>query len=299
MPEDSQPPILIKNLRKTFPLKWRRGNVVAIDNLDLEVHQGEVFGLLGPNGSGKSTTLKVLLGLLRPTAGEARLFGESVATTASRHRLGYLPESPYFYRFLSGEETLRFFGKICGLSGAPLQKRIDELIELVGLQHGRHRPLSGYSKGMLQRIGLAQALLHDPELLLLDEPTAGVDPLGSREMKDLILELKRRGKTIVLSSHLLDQVEQVCDRVAILNLGKKILEGRLEDLLVRRGRISITVSDFRENDLPQLKSRLEAQGLRVEEIQPPKITLEELFIRRVEESSGRDAVARKEAESTN
>ena len=208
MSAEQDVPILIRNLRKTFPLKWRRGSVVAIDHLDLEVRRGEVFGLLGPNGSGKRTTLKVLLGLLRPTEGEVRLFGESVATVACRRRLGYLPESPYFYKFLSGEETLRFFGRICGMGGQELERRVDELIELVGLEHGRYRPLSGYSKGMLQRIGLAQALLHDPELLLLDEPTAGVDPLGSREMKDLILELKRRGKTIVLSSHLLDQVKR-------------------------------------------------------------------------------------------
>jgi ABC-2 type transport system ATP-binding protein len=283
--ENSELPIQIRSLRKTFPLKWRKGSVVAIDGLDLEVQRGEVFGLLGPNGSGKSTTLKVLLGLLRPTSGEARLFGESVATVASRRRLGYLPESPYFYKFLSGEETLKFFGRLCGMQGADLQKRIDELIELVGLQHGRHRPLSGYSKGMLQRIGLAQALLHDPELLLLDEPTAGVDPLGSREMKDLILELKARGKTIVLSSHLLDQVEQVCDRVAILHLGKKILEGRLSELLTRQGKVTITLSDFDEKSLPQIRSQLESLKLKVEEIEPPKMTLEELFLQRVAQSS--------------
>lgn len=283
--ENSELPIQIRSLRKTFPLKWRKGSVVAIDGLDLEVQRGEVFGLLGPNGSGKSTTLKVLLGLLCPTSGEARLFGESVATVASRRRLGYLPESPYFYKFLSGEETLKFFGRLCGMQGADLQKRIDELIELVGLQHGRHRPLSGYSKGMLQRIGLAQALLHDPELLLLDEPTAGVDPLGSREMKDLILELKARGKTIVLSSHLLDQVEQVCDRVAILHLGKKILEGRLSELLTRQGKVTITLSDFDEKSLPQIRSQLESLKLKVEEIEPPKMTLEELFLQRVAQSS--------------
>jgi ABC-2 type transport system ATP-binding protein len=283
--ENSELPIQIRSLRKTFPLKWRKGSVVAIDGLDLEVQRGEVFGLLGPNGSGKSTTLKVLLGLLRPTSGEARLFGESVATVASRRRLGYLPESPYFYKFLSGEETLKFFGRLCGMQGADLQKRIDELIELVGLQHGRHRPLSGYSKGMLQRIGLAQALLHDPELLLLDEPTAGVDPLGSREMKDLILELKACGKTIVLSSHLLDQVEQVCDRVAILHLGKKILEGRLSELLTRQGKVTITLSDFDEKSLPQIRSQLESLKLKVEEIEPPKMTLEELFLQRVAQSS--------------
>jgi len=278
-------PIEIQSLRKTFPLRWRKGSVVAIDCLDLRVRRGEVFGLLGPNGSGKSTTLKVLLGLLRPTSGEARLFGESVASVTSRRRLGYLPESPYFYRFLTGEETLRFFGPLCGLHGAALRKRVDELLELVGLEHGRHRPLSGYSKGMLQRIGLAQALLHDPELLLLDEPTAGVDPIGSREMKDLILELKARGKTIVLSSHLLDQVEQVCDRVAILHLGKKILEGRISDLLTQQGKVCIIISDFREKSPLQVKTQLQSLGYKIEEIEPPKMTLEELFLKRVAEST--------------
>ncbi len=280
-------PVQIVSLRKTFPLQWRRGSVVAVDNLDLQVQRGEVFGLLGPNGSGKSTTLKILLGLLRPTSGEARLFGQPVATVTARQRVGYLPESPYFYKFLTGEETLRFYGRLCGMKGRQLQKRIDDLLELVGLHHSRHRPLSGYSKGMLQRIGLAQALLHDPELILLDEPTAGVDPIGSREMKDLILALKARGKTIVLSSHLLDQVEQVCDRVAILHLGKKILEGQVNELLTYKEKISITVSSKNQIDPKLIQSTLESQGYQVESIQPPKMTLEEVFLKNIGHSSTR------------
>ena len=282
-------PVQIVSLRKTFPLQWRRGSVVAVDNLDLQVQRGEVFGLLGPNGSGKSTTLKILLGLLRPTSGEARLFGQPVATVTARQRVGYLPESPYFYKFLTGEETLRFYGRLCGMKGKQLQKRIDDLLELVGLHHSRHRPLSGYSKGMLQRIGLAQALLHDPELILLDEPTAGVDPIGSREMKDLILALKARGKTIVLSSHLLDQVEQVCDRVAILHLGKKILEGQVNELLTYKEKISITVSSKNQIDPKLIQSTLESQGYQVESIQPPKMTLEEVFLKNIGHSSTRSA----------
>jgi len=282
-------PVQIVSLRKTFPLQWRRGSVVAVDNLDLQVQRGEVFGLLGPNGSGKSTTLKILLGLLRPTSGEARLFGQPVATVTARQRVGYLPESPYFYKFLTGEETLRFYGRLCGMKGKQLQKRIDDLLELVGLHHSRHRPLSGYSKGMLQRIGLAQALLHDPELILLDEPTAGVDPIGSREMKDLILALKARGKTIVLSSHLLDQVEQVCDRVAILHLGKKILEGQVNELLTYKEKISITVSSKNHIDPKLIQSTLESQGYQVESIQPPKMTLEEVFLKNIGHSSTRSA----------
>src|SRR5471032_3387009 len=218
-------------LTKRYPLAWKRKVLVALDNLNLQVKQGEVFGLLGPNGSGKSTTLKLLLGLIVASEGEALIFGLPPSSLEARRRVGFLPENPYFYSFLNGDETLRFYGKLFGVSGAKLDQKIEELIDLVGLQNGRERPLRSYSKGMLQRIGLAQALIHDPDLLFLDEPTAGVDPLGSSQIRDLILRLKKMGKTVIFSSHLLEQVQEVADRVAIFSLGKKVLEGHLDDLL--------------------------------------------------------------------
>jgi ABC-2 type transport system ATP-binding protein len=226
-------------LTKRYPLTWKRKVLVALDHLNLEIKAGEVFGLLGPNGSGKSTTMKLLLGLIRPSAGEARVFGEPPGTLAALKRVGFLPENPYFYAFLNGDETLRFYGKLAGMTGARLEARIEELIELVGLQNGRERPLRSYSKGMLQRIGLAQAMMHDPDLLFLDEPTAGVDPLGSAQIRDLILKLKQMGKTVIFSSHLLEQVEEVSDRVAIFSLGKKVLEGSLDTLLTENEGVEV------------------------------------------------------------
>jgi ABC-2 type transport system ATP-binding protein len=259
--------------------------LVALDHLDLKIRAGEVFGLLGPNGSGKSTTLKLLLGLATPSEGEARVFGQPPESLEARRRVGFLPENPYFYGFLSGDETLRFYGKLCGVTGARLEKRIAELIELVGLQSGRERPLRSYSKGMLQRIGLAQALIHDPDLLFLDEPTAGVDPLGSSQIRDLILRLKGMGKTVVFSSHLLEQVQEVADRVAIFSLGKKVLEGSLDELLAANHGTQV-----------QIERSLDAQGeQRLREalgragydpgairISRPQLSLEQLYVRTVQ-----------------
>src|SRR5271156_2328 len=228
-------------LTKRYPLTWKRKVLVALDHLDLQIKPGEVFGLLGPNGSGKSTTLKLLLGLIVPSDGEARVFGLPPESLDDRQRVGFLPENPYFYSFLNGDETLRFYGKLTGMSGAKLEQRIEELIELVGLQNGRERPLRSYSKGMLQRIGLAQAMIHDPDLLFLDEPTAGVDPLGSSPIRDLILKLKKMGKTVIFSSHLLEQVQEVADRVAIFSLGKKVLEGSIDELLTENEGVQINI----------------------------------------------------------
>lgn len=204
----SAAPVEIEHLTKVFKIPMRRERVVAVRDLSIKVEPGEVYGLLGPNGSGKSTTLKILLGLVSPTRGRTRVFGEDSALVRSRKDVGFLPENPYFYKFLTGEETVRFFGKLSGLGGAGLQSRVKELLELVGLTEAADRRVGGYSKGMLQRIGLAQALVQDPGLLVLDEPTAGVDPVGSREIRDLILALKARGKTILLCSHLLSQVRK-------------------------------------------------------------------------------------------
>jgi ABC-2 type transport system ATP-binding protein len=271
-------------LTKRYPLTWKRKVLVALDHLDLQVKAGEVFGLLGPNGSGKSTTMKLLLGLIRPSGGEARVFGLPPGSLEARKRVGFLPENPYFYSFLNGDETLRFYGKLTGVTGAKLDARVEELIELVGLQNGRERPLRSYSKGMLQRIGLAQAMMHDPDLLFLDEPTAGVDPLGSTQIRDLILKLKKMGKTVIFSSHLLEQVEEVSDRVAIFSLGKKVLEGSLEELL--------TVKEGSQMDLPEMTADQQRQlqeatarilgGGAAVHFTRPRLTLEQLYLRTVQ-----------------
>ena len=227
----TEPAVALTAVTKIFPVPLRRRSVVALRNLDLEVMPGQIYGLLGPNGSGKSTTLKILLGLVRPTRGRAMIFGRDSDEVASRESVGFLPESPYFHKFLTAAETLEFYGKLCGLRGSRLKRRIDEMLALVGLTSARNRRLAGYSKGMLQRIGLAQALIQEPALLVLDEPTAGVDPAGARDIRDLILDLKSRGITVLLSSHLLGQVQEVCDRVGILANGCLVREGALPDLL--------------------------------------------------------------------
>ena len=220
-----------RNLTKVYRDFWGRQKVRALKALDLEVRQGEVFGLLGPNGSGKTTTIKLLLGLLFPTSGRALVFGKDATDVAKNERIGYLPEESYLYKFLNAEETLDFYGRLFDMPTAVRRKRIDELIEMVGLQWARRRQLKEYSKGMTRRIGLAQALINDPDLILLDEPTTGLDPIGTREMKDLILSLKAQGKTVLMCSHLLADVQDVCDRIAILYQGELKELGRVDRLL--------------------------------------------------------------------
>ncbi|MBI5396348.1 MAG: ABC transporter ATP-binding protein [Verrucomicrobia bacterium] len=270
-------------LTKRYRLGLRRADVLALSGLNLRVEQGEVYGLLGPNGSGKSTTLKLVLGLIRPSAGHAKIFGRPCATVASRLDVGFLPENPYFYRYLSGVETLQFYGRLCGMTGATLRQRVEELLRLVGLTDAADRPLAGDSKGMLQRIGLAQALIHDPRLLLLDEPTAGVDPIGSKEIRDLIVRLRGMGKTVLLCSHLLSQVQDVCDRVGILNLGRMVLEGRVSDLLRDQKRLAITVENLPDAARAQIKQWADDWGANLVSVEHPQTTLEDLFL---------DAVAR-------
>lgn len=220
----------IENVHKSFPGSWGKGGVYAVKGVSLSIPQGGVYGLIGPNGSGKSTIMKMLVGLLAPHAGCCRVFGRPATAAANRREIGFLPENPYFYKFLTGAETLRFYGRLCGLSGRALRTRVAELLELVGLQEAADRRLRGYSKGMLQRIGLAQALVQQPRLLVLDEPTAGVDPIGSRVIRDIILSLKQQGMTVFLCSHLLEQVQEVCDRVGILYRGNLIAEGSIDSL---------------------------------------------------------------------
>ena len=228
---DSGVVVETRNLSKVYRDFWGRQKVRALKALDLEIRQGEIFGLLGPNGSGKTTTIKLLLGLLFPTSGQALVFGQDATDVSKNQRLGYLPEESYLYRFLNAEETLDFYGRLFDMPASVRRKRSAELINLVNLDWAKRRQLKEYSKGMARRIGLAQALINDPELILLDEPTSGLDPIGTREMKDLILRLKDQGKTVLMSSHLLADVQDVCDRIAILHQGELKELGRVDTLL--------------------------------------------------------------------
>ncbi|MEX1119426.1 MAG: ABC transporter ATP-binding protein [Terrimicrobiaceae bacterium] len=272
----------IENLTKIFPIPLRRQKVVAVSDVSIQVEEGEVYGLLGPNGSGKSTILKILLGLVTPTRGKCRVFGEDSRDYRSHRDVGFLPENPYFYKYLTAEETLRFYGKICGMKGKPLTDRILELLDLVGMSDARDRRVGGYSKGMLQRIGLAQALIQNPRLLVLDEPTAGVDPVGSRGIRDLIMSLKHMGKTVILTSHLLEQVQEVCDRVGIMARGKLVREGRLEDLVTLKGQTEYRI----ENATPELEQKIKdlaaASGAKLVSTQIPRLTLEKIFLEATE-----------------
>jgi ABC-2 type transport system ATP-binding protein len=285
----SNPPVEIEGLTKVFPVPLRRERVVAVRDLSLRVEKGEVYGLLGPNGSGKSTTLKILLGLVTATRGTTRVFGEESRSVRSRKDVGFLPENPYFYKFLTGAETVRFFGKLSGMSGDALEARVTELLELVGLADASARRVGSYSKGMLQRVGLAQALVQDPGLLVLDEPTAGVDPVGSREIRDLILELKSRGKTVLLCSHLLSQVQEVCDRVGILARGSLVREGRVEDLLALGDRTEIVLENATPEQIAELGKAAERLGVRVVSSGRAQTTLENLFLAAIQPGQSPDA----------
>jgi ABC-2 type transport system ATP-binding protein len=237
---DGEAVVTVRGLTKVFKDFWGRPKARAVDNVDFEVRRGEVFGLLGPNGSGKSTTVKLLLGLLYPTKGHIEVFGHSPRHVATKSRIGYLPEESYLYRYLNSRETLDFFGNLFRLPSKDREDRIEQLLEMVGLSQTRMRAVGEFSKGMQRRIGLAQALINDPDLVILDEPTSGLDPIGCREVKDLIVALARRGKTVILSSHLLSDVEDVCDRVVIYYGGKVQAMGTLKNLLATPDSIRIT-----------------------------------------------------------
>ena len=280
----SKPAVAIRSLTKCFSIPFRREKLVAVRGLNLEVAPGQVYGLLGPNGSGKSTTLKIILGLVPPTRGTTKIFGRDSREIRSREAVGFLPENPYFYKYLTGEETLRFYGKLCGIRGSRLRSRTDELLDLVGLQNARDRRLGGYSKGMLQRIGLAQALVQEPKLLVLDEPTAGVDPAGSREIRDLILDLKGRGISVLLSSHLLGQAEEICDRVGILANGVLVREGALEELLAVREQTEMVLANASPALVDQIATLAAQSGARLVERHAPRTTLERVFLEATESS---------------
>src|SRR5881396_3143298 len=271
--------VAVHGLTKIFsvPFHPTRG-VVAVKNLNLRIEPGEVYGLLGPNGSGKSTTLKIILGLVSPTRGRTEIFGRDSRLVQSRDAIGFLPENPYFQKFLTGKETLRFFGRLCGLQGAKLRNRVNELLDLVGLDKARNRRLGTYSKGMLQRVGLAQALIHDPRLVVLDEPTAGVDPAGSRDIRDLIFDLKRRGITVLLSSHLLAQAQEICDRVGILADGVLVREGHLQELIAIENQTELVITDASDELIREIESTVARSNGKLIERRKSTTTLERLFL---------------------
>jgi ABC-2 type transport system ATP-binding protein len=279
--------IEIRNLSKIYRDFWGRKKVQAVKSLSLDVMKGEVFGLLGPNGSGKTTTMKMLLGLLFPTSGEMTILGKPASDVSKNERIGYLPEESYLYRFLNADETLDFYGRLFNMSAADRARRADELIEMVGLGKARRRQLKEYSKGMTRRIGLAQALINDPDLVLLDEPTSGLDPIGTREMKDLIHQLKAQGKTVVMCSHQLADVQDVCDRIAVLFQGELKVLGRVDELLELRNEMQIRTTSLTDEAMADVRKVLEKHNVKDVEFSRPKADLEQLFLRTVRESGER------------
>ena len=270
-------------LTKVFSDFWLRQKAVAVDGISFEIRRDEIFGLLGPNGSGKSTTIKMILGLLHRSKGNLTVFGKEPTDVAVKRRIGYLPEESYMYRFLTPVETLDFYGKLFGLPRAIRRSRIDELLEMVGMTHAANRPVGEFSKGMARRLGIAQALINDPDLLILDEPTSGLDPLGSRQVKDLLLDLGRRGKTILLSSHQLDDVQDVCDRMVILYGGKIRSEGTVDELLEDSGRTVITTPRLDAATVTKIERIIrETAHVEVERVAAPRQRLEDLFLQIVE-----------------
>ncbi len=282
----TEPPVVIetRNLTKVYRDFWGRQKVRALKALDLEVRRGEIFGLLGPNGSGKSTTIKLILGLLFPTSGRALVFDKDATNVGKNERIGYLPEESYLYKFLNAEETLDFYGRLFDMPGKVRRERIAELIDMVELGWAKRRQLREYSKGMTRRIGLAQALINDPELILLDEPTTGLDPIGTRDMKDLILRLKDEGKTVVMCSHLLADVQDVCDRIAILHQGELKELGRVDGLLKVRDVTQIQAKGLSDEAKQEIRQIIEKHKGECISIENPTSTLEELFLRIVRES---------------
>ncbi len=277
---NSRTPIInAVGLSKEFRDFWNRPKAKAVNDVDFQVYDGEVVGLLGPNGSGKSTTVKMLLGLLYPTAGNLTIFGRSPRDVDTKKRIGYLPEETYLYKYLTAEETLDFFGSLFNISKPERVKRIEQLLNMVGLSHAKRRTVGEFSKGMQRRIGLAQAMINDPSLLILDEPTSGLDPLGCREVKDLILTMKKRGKTVLVTSHLLSDVEDICDRVIILYGGKLRAAGSLDELLMKPEESTITTPMLKPETMERVVSilRKELQGEEFK-IDNPRMSLEEYFL---------------------
>jgi len=274
-----------KGLTKVYKDFWGRPRLRALDGLTLEVQKGEIFGFIGPNGSGKTTTMKLLLGLLFPTSGEARVLGRAPSDVATKARIGFLPEESYLYRFLNADETLDFYARLFHIDRQTRRKRIDELIARFGMEHARKRQIREYSKGMVRRITFAQALINDPEVIFLDEPTSGLDPISSRDMKDLILELKARGKTVFLSSHLLADVQAICDRIGILHEGKLKEYGPVRDILVRRDQVALTFRNLTDEAKRKLTELAAQEGAQLVSAENTLETLEDVFLRTVQGGS--------------
>ena len=276
-----------RNLTKVYRDFWGRQKVRALKALDLEVRRGEIFGLLGPNGSGKSTTIKLLLGLLFPTSGRALVFDTDASDVSKNERIGYLPEESYLYKFLNSVETLDFYGRLFDMPADVRQQRVNELITMVGLDFAKRRQLKEYSKGMTRRIGLAQALINDPDLILLDEPTTGLDPIGTRQMKDLIIRLREEGKTVLMCSHLLADVQDVCDRIAILHQGELKELGRVDSLLTVQDVTQVQAEGLSDEAKEEIQAVIERHGGKLLSMENPTSTLEELFLSIVRDSEAR------------
>ena len=276
-----------RNLSKVYRDFWGRQKVRALKALDLEVRRGEIFGLLGPNGSGKSTTIKLLLGLLFPTSGQALVFGKDASDVSKNERIGFLPEESYLYKFLNAVETLDFYGRLFDMPAGMRRNRVNELITMVGLDRAKHRQLKEYSKGMTRRIGLAQALINDPELIVLDEPTTGLDPIGTREMKDLIVRLREQGKTVLMCSHLLADVQDVCDRIAILHQGELKELGRVDSLLTVQDVTQVRAQGLSRAAEEEIRAVIQKHGGKLVAMDNPTTTLEELFLSIVRDSEAR------------
>jgi len=285
--KDASPVVQCQNLSKVFKDFWLRQNARAVENLSFEIRPREVFGLLGPNGSGKSTTIKIILGLLRPSSGRVAVFGKPPTDVAVKRRIGYLPEESYLYQFLNARETLDYYAKLFQLDYRTRQRRIDELIDMVGLSGAQFRPVRDYSKGMQRRIGIAQALINDPDFLILDEPTTGLDPVGTRQVKDLIIELGRRGKTILLSSHLLADVEDCVHRMVVLYGGQKREEGTCDSLLEVGDRTTIETDTLDEATIAEIDGvirRRTGGNKSIRRVARPRQKLEEFFLQIVEKA---------------
>lgn len=251
--------ISTKNLSKEYTQQnFAKGKITALDNFSFEVQSGEIFGILGPNGAGKTTLIKILLGITHPTSGEVRVFDKDISDISYKRKIGYLPENHKFPNYLNGEQVMHYFGKLSGISTSDVKKRTDEYLKLMGMDKWKKTKIKKYSKGMLQRIGLAQSLLNDPEIIFLDEPTDGVDPIGRKEIRDLLRELKQKGKTIFLNSHLLSEVELVCDRIAILNKGVLLKTGKIEDITALSNNYIFLTSEIEESVLNLLLNEYKA-----------------------------------------